>query len=351
MSAKRIWAVILLLLATQVILYVPSVRAGPYRDYATFISTFKSLAVTYPSLMSYETVGRTVEGRDIVMFKIGNPSSGRVLFDGAIHGWESLGGEVLYCYAKWLLTSSDPLAKRILERDYTLLVPAVDVDRYNVDRQNAHGVDLNRNFASNWQYAESSNSSSDNYRGPTPLSEPESQTMVRVFNSFKPAFYVNLHFPGGKYYAGSTYGNGTYYSILVDRITSMSTSRSVTPYAYSGEFWGAGFAMSDAARTGITSFMMELTDQVVPYADVATVIFPKFLPTAIVLSQEAEKWMILGDVNKDGVIDSKDYVLVTHALTSRPGMPTWNPDADVNKDGTVDVHDYQAVRSHIPTQL
>lgn len=267
---------------------IPEVNAGPNRNYSTFMAAFKGLANAYPTLVTYETVGKTVENNDIIMFKIGNPAGGKVLFDGAIHGFESIGGELLYSYAQWLLTSDDPLAKQILAREYTLLIPAVNVDNYNIARANAHGVDLNRNFATGWQNSGSANATSENYHGPSPLSEPESQTMVKVFETFKPKFYVNLHSGGGAYYLGSTYGNKSYYASIVNNINSMSKARGVTPYPY---YWtdGAGFAISDAARMGITSFLLELTvNSTIPLSTIKTTVLQRFIPIAAVLSQEGE---------------------------------------------------------------
>jgi len=268
--------------------FISTVHAGPYRGYNTFMDAFMSLANAYPELVTYESIGKTVENRDIIMFKIGNPDGGKVLFDGAMHGWETLGSEVLYFYAKWLLTSNDPVANRILTRDYTLLVPALNVDGYNSARKNADGVDLNRNFATNWERAGSTNPNSEYYRGPAPLSEPESQALVRVFKTFNPSFYVNLHFPGGTYYAGSYYGNRTYYRLLVDKIDSLSEELEVTPYYYHGEFGGSGLAISDAACDGVTSFLIELNDEIIPFSEIELVVLPRFIPIATVLSQECE---------------------------------------------------------------
>jgi len=268
--------------------FIPTVHAGPYRDYNTFMDAFMSLANAYPELVTYENIGKTVENRDIIMFKIGNPDGGKVLFDGALHGWETLGSEVLYFYAKWLLTSNDPVANRILTRDYTLLVPALNVDEYNNARKNANGVDLNRNFATNWERAGSTNPDSEYYRGPAPLSEPESQVLVRIFKTLNPIFYVNLHFPGGTYYAGSSYGNRTYYRLLVDKIDALSEELGVNPYYYHGEFGGAGLAISDAAYAGVTSFLIELNDEITPFSEIETVVLPRFIPIAVVLSQECE---------------------------------------------------------------
>ncbi|MBX5327641.1 hypothetical protein HM002_08015 [Candidatus Bathyarchaeota archaeon A05DMB-4] len=301
MKAKKAFPLIIFIILISPLFFVPQpVYAGPLRDYATFINAFKALANAYPELMTYETIGKTVENRDIIMFKIGNPTGGKVLFDGAMHGSESLGSELLYFYAKWLLTSSDPLAKRILARDYTLLIPVVNVDSYDrYIRKNANGVDLNRNFATNWQYAGSSDPNSDYYRGPSPLSEPESKAIVGVFQKYKPSFYVNLHRGGVIFYVNS-YGNRTYYSIIFNKITSLAQERGVSTYPYQ-YISSAGYAISDATSAKITSFLLELYDwSTISLSQIETVLLPKFIPSAMVMSQECESKSLFSDGFESG---------------------------------------------------
>lgn len=262
-----------------------SAGSNYYRDYNTFMTDFKNLSKAYPSLISYQVVGKTVLNRDILMFTIGNPGAQRVLFDGAIHGEETLGSELLLDYAKWLLTSNDPLAENILSRACTLLIPAVNVDNFNYIRTNAHHVDLNRNFATDWANGGDASATSWEYRGPSPLSELESRTLLNVFKTYKPKFYVNLHSSGGAYYLESTHGNQLYYTSLTNQINALSKLRGVTPYPdYSTA--GAGFAISDAAKLGITSFLLELTPSTtISLSGIETTILPKFLPIAAVISQ------------------------------------------------------------------
>lgn len=45
------------------------------------------------------------------------------------------------------------------------------------------------------------------------------------------------------------------------------------------------------------------------------------------------------DVNKDGVIDIFDAILLAAAFNSTPNSPNWNPQADINKDNAVDIYD------------
>ena len=57
-------------------------------------------------------------------------------------------------------------------------------------RQNAHGVDLNRNFPTNWARL-----SGQYYSGPRPLSEPESRAVYRFLKRVHPRYVVSLHQP------------------------------------------------------------------------------------------------------------------------------------------------------------
>ena len=143
--------VLLLAFILPAVLFTPVVHAPfPYRDYGPLMTAFMDLAEAHPQQVTYQAVGKSALGEDIVIFKIGNPEGGRVLFDGAMHGTEAVGSELLYSYAKWLLESNDTTAKNTLQTTYTLLIPVVNVDKENYARKNANGVDLNRNFATSW---------------------------------------------------------------------------------------------------------------------------------------------------------------------------------------------------------
>jgi hypothetical protein len=52
---------------------------------------------------------------------------------------------------------------------------------------------------------------------------------------------------------------------------------------------------------------------------------------------------LLGDVNKDGIVDLKDVYEVARAYGSRPDSPNWNPSCDLNEDSFVDMKDYAIV--------
>jgi len=49
--------------------------------------------------------------------------------------------------------------------------------------------------------------------------------------------------------------------------------------------------------------------------------------------------ILLGDINKDYVINMKDIAICVQFFNTTPNSPNWNPDADVNKDGVVNMKD------------
>ena len=55
---------------------------------------------------------------------------------------------------------------------------------------------------------------------------------------------------------------------------------------------------------------------------------------------------LIGDVNRDGVVDIYDVVAVATAFGSYPGHQNWNPDADLVSDNLIDIYDIVTVASH-----
>src|SRR5713101_8293418 len=54
-----------------------------------------------------------------------------------------------------------------------------------------------------------------------------------------------------------------------------------------------------------------------------------------------------GDVNKDGLVDNKDLVLVQASFGKRSGQPGYNPMADMDLNGIVDIFDLSTVSRNI----
>ncbi len=131
---------------------------------------------------SAREIGRSREGRSLVSHEQG--ASGGLLVFGAIHGDEP---------------ASAALCTRFAERHAAralaalTLVPVVNPDGLaHGKKDNAAGVDLNRNFAAcSWQLAHAPGYDP----GPRPLSEPESAALATLVEARRPRVIVAVHQP------------------------------------------------------------------------------------------------------------------------------------------------------------
>jgi protein MpaA len=140
-------------------------------------------AVPVPVPVQTLTLGRSVQGRPITAVEFGDPAALRkLLVVGCIHGDEPAGIAI----ARQLERLTPP--------------PGTDVwviENLNPDgtaantRQNANGVDLNRNFPYNWQPLESPGALM--YSGPASLSEPESQLAFDFLSKVRPTVSIWYH--------------------------------------------------------------------------------------------------------------------------------------------------------------
>jgi len=132
------------------------------------------------------------------VFKIGNPSGGRVLIDACIHGDERVAAEILLLYVDWLLNQREPVATRILEGCQTLIIPIINMDGFTESgttqgrRKNANNVDLYRNFPSDW-VLRPSNPARYDYPGPYAESEMETRNMMTLYEKTVPKLSISMH--------------------------------------------------------------------------------------------------------------------------------------------------------------
>lgn len=178
-----------------------------------------------PDLVKLVILGWTYQHRPIIAVKLTAgglrvPDGKRpaVLYSATQHAREWIATEVdrrlmTYYIDKW--RSGDREVRSLLQSTELWFMPVANPDGYQYTfdherlwRKNLRdnngdgqiqvgdGVDPNRNFPNHWGYDNEGSSpitSSDTYRGPKPLSEPETRAMVNLLRRVGFAFQVNYH--------------------------------------------------------------------------------------------------------------------------------------------------------------
>jgi len=187
-----------------------------YHSYARIVQWMNNIQQQYPSIARVVNIGRTVQGRDILGIKLGNPVQNQnkriVWIDAGIHAREWASIHTALYFINELIAgygSGDREIIRYLDALNFYIFPCLNPDGYEFTLANpanpeirlwrknraesrcaqnsfghtrcCQGVDLNRNF--DFHFGESGSSShpcADTYRGETAFSEPESKA-VRNF--------------------------------------------------------------------------------------------------------------------------------------------------------------------------
>ena len=145
-----------------------------------------ALASSDPTRSS-EVLGHSVQGRAIKAYRLGDPASPhKVLVVGCIHGNECAGMAVTHL----LVRKTPPTGFDLW------VVNNVNPDGFQLGvRQNGRGVDLNRNFGSEWIPIGSR--WDPQYSGPYAWSEPETRIVRALVRRIRPEITIWFHQPQG----------------------------------------------------------------------------------------------------------------------------------------------------------
>ena len=134
-----------------------------------------------PAVIGHRLLGKSVHGRKIVAWHLGEPGKKKVVLIAVMHGNEQAPRRIL---------------TNLLDGPPVHGVDLWVVPTYNPDgaarhtRKNAHGVDLNRNYPFKWRDLDGNYES-----GPKPSSEPETRAMMKFLAGVRPAFILSFHQP------------------------------------------------------------------------------------------------------------------------------------------------------------
>lgn len=234
----------------------------PLFDYDGFRETLRDAASTTPSLRLREE-GQTREGRPIYSLSVGREDAPAFYVDCGIHSdeWAPCYGAVLYAIrlAKaW--DAGEPWARALLSDLRLLCIPLLSPDGWDIHRRFIRELDLNRNFPLHWQEY------SGGYKGPGPLSEPESRVVAEIFRREKVVAAANWHeTTAGTNWVGFPRTDGRYrkYAVSVPSIfRQVIDGRARDPEALRG-LRGRAFLRQAATWTQITdprNFHWQRTD-------------------------------------------------------------------------------------------
>ncbi|XP_011630691.2 LOW QUALITY PROTEIN: carboxypeptidase B-like [Pogonomyrmex barbatus] len=175
-----------------------------YHQLKDILGYLDYLADTYPDVCSVQTIGRSIEGRELKLLRISNgkPNAPAIWIDGGIHAREWISPAVVTYIIDQLVENSENL-----DVDYYIL-PVANPDGYEYTfahdrlwRKNRRkgticsGVDLNRNFGYHWGgKGTSRNMCHETYAGTKAFSEPESDAIRNFFEASLANFKAYLSF-------------------------------------------------------------------------------------------------------------------------------------------------------------
>lgn len=214
-------------------------------SYDEMLEDVQLLCAKYPSLLSWQSIGTTGQGRAILKLRLGNPAAPhRVMIQSAIHAREYMTSQLTMEIVEYICDNYDTLNcngvpySTLLTDTCFVILPMANPDGVMISQQgaagatqqytkdwlalvqslggnfiqiksNGSGVDINRNFAQGfgqgtpskpfpWLY---------NYAGPSPLSESETRALVDTARSENFSCHLNYHSAGNAMYYGSILSN------------------------------------------------------------------------------------------------------------------------------------------------
>lgn len=221
-------ALLLLLLSADCLAVLPgNIYPLPkgYLSYDRLLQEEQDLASKHPDLASLRVIGFSgTENLPIHALAIGSASAQRkILVIGQHHGDEVLGVELALAWATELAVNHKHSKKiqAILEEFQFWIIPTLNPEAYRVvssgqfqfKRKNnrdtdgksglqlrSDGVDLNRNYPVFWEQGAVVPGAHENYKGSSPMSEPEIKAVVTLAqeNNFEQAIFYHSS-ASGKY--------------------------------------------------------------------------------------------------------------------------------------------------------
>ena len=259
-------------------------------SYEDMLNDANTLQKMYPDLIRFHDIGKSVEGRNLLLIEFGNGTR-KIFIDGAIHASEYISTAYLmymidqYSYAyKTSGTYNGFDLKKILDGVTFCMVPMVNPDGVNLVQNgpdsvldvsavsqiaendshfidyscwkaNINGVDLNRNFDNNWYVSRPVISpASKLFKGYYPVSENETKAIVNYINTNMCWAFISFHSQGEGIYGWDDKNVACYPQLtsMVSRIVSSSGFKKLKDTSETNYGTFAGFVRETYIKPTIT---------------------------------------------------------------------------------------------------
>ena len=281
--------------------YAPQHCVYPYQAYSHefVVNDAKKLAKMYPELIKVGSIGKSVEGRDLVLIEFGKGNK-KIFVCGTHHAREYISTTYLmyaidrfaYMYETGMNETEYDI-KAILDNVTFCIVPMVNPDGVNLVQNgitavqnpdavsamkitegrengyrawkaNINGVDPNWNYDKDWfkSREKASSPASTGYNGEMPGTEPETQAVSAYVDANMFEAYLSMHTQGKLLYWAEDVTNPTDLGSLVQRATGFSLIREDTPKKLSGV--GGSFFDYVFRKYGKATMTVELCNYIGP---------------------------------------------------------------------------------------
>ena len=188
--------------------YIPKIedyyyKASYHNHYENFMAEWEVLRSNYPEYVTRKQIGTSVQGRaiyryDFNYYDVMNPIDGRpiIYVNNGIHAIETHGIYAILAFFKDLCDNwlNDDQLGFIHNNIHLVVVPLANPDGFVANtRQNANGVDINRNFTRGWNNKNNEVKGDLTFPGTGPLSEPETRALESLLEEIKPLYTFDIH--------------------------------------------------------------------------------------------------------------------------------------------------------------
>ena len=188
--------------------YIPKIedyyyKQSYHKNYENFMAEWEELRTNNPGYVTRKQIGTSVQGRAMYAYHFNyydvmNPIDERpiIYVNNGIHAIETHGIYAILAFFKDLCDNwlNDDQLGFIHNNIHLVVVPLANPDGFVANtRQNANGVDINRNFSRGWNNKNNEVKGDLTYPGTGALSEPEAQALESLLEEIKPLYTFDIH--------------------------------------------------------------------------------------------------------------------------------------------------------------